>query len=112
MFCEKCGTQIEKDAKFCPTCGNSIVSADSNTDVQPVRPAVQQRITCPKCGGQDCQAVTETDVEGGGYKTGKGCCGYILLGPLGLLCGALGSKSKTTKSDFWVCSNCGSKFSR
>ena len=24
MYCEKCGTQIEENAKFCPNCGNNL----------------------------------------------------------------------------------------
>lgn len=37
------------------------------------------------------------------------CCGLIALGPLGLLCGACGSG--TTTDEFWICQDCGNKFS-
>lgn len=62
---------------------------------------------CPKCGSEKIQFATNT--SGGGYSVGDGCCGYMMLGPLGLLCGACGSKTET--EEFWVCNNCGHKFS-
>ena len=64
-------------------------------------------MVCPKCGSENVQFATNT--SGGGYSAGNGCCGYMLLGPLGLLCGAFGSQTET--KEFWVCNNCGHKFS-
>lgn len=61
---------------------------------------------CPKCGSENVQFSTNT--SGGGYKAGSGCCGYMILGPLGLLCGACGSGSTTT--EFWICNQCGHRF--
>ncbi len=63
---------------------------------------------CPKCGSENVQYSTKT--SGGGYSTGNGCCGYMLLGPLGLLCGACGSGTET--EEFWICNDCGQKFSK
>lgn len=37
------------------------------------------------------------------------CCGFILLGPLGLLCGAC--DSGVTTHEFWICHDCGNQFS-
>lgn len=75
------------------------------------------KIKCPMCGKTNLQYVTETDTKvetSGGYSGTKGCMGYLLLGPLGLLCGNCGSSKKTTVTDihkhFWVCSDCGHKF--
>lgn len=62
---------------------------------------------CPKCGSENVQFSTNT--SGGGFGAGKGCCGYMILGPIGLLCGACGSG--TTTEEFWICHNCGYKFS-
>lgn len=67
---------------------------------------------CPKCGSNHLQVVNETKTTGGGYSAGNGCCGYILLGPLGLLCGSCGSKTKTTNKAFFVCMDCGNKFAK
>lgn len=69
-------------------------------------------IQCPVCGGKHLQAVSETNTTGGGYNAGNGCCGYILLGPLGILCGACGSQTKTTNRTFFICMDCGHKFAK
>ncbi len=62
---------------------------------------------CPNCGSEDIQYSSKS--SGGGYSAGNGCCGYMFLGPLGLLCGACGSGTKT--EEFWICKQCGHKFS-
>lgn len=62
---------------------------------------------CPKCGSDKIQFGTNT--SGGGFSVGDACCGYICVGPLGLLCGACGSGTET--EEFWICQNCGRKFS-
>lgn len=30
MLCEKCGTKMENDSVFCPTCGEKIIARESN----------------------------------------------------------------------------------
>ncbi|MCD8025690.1 MAG: hypothetical protein LUF33_01820 [Clostridiales bacterium] len=71
-------------------------------------------ICCPQCGNRDLQVQTITDVksEGKNFSGTKGCLGYILFGPLGLLCGSCGQKEKitTTNSTYWTCPKCGKKF--
>lgn len=62
---------------------------------------------CPKCGSEKIQFGSST--SGGGFSFSNSCCGYIMLGPLGLLCGACGSG--TTTEEFWICQDCGNKFS-
>ena len=77
-----------------------------------------QYFCCPKCGSKHLQAVTTTDTnvqtKGGGYSGGKGCLGYLMFGWLGLLCGACGSKQKTTvqttTKTTWTCTDCGNRF--
>lgn len=61
---------------------------------------------CPNCGSERIQFGTNT--SGTGYSAGDACCGFIFLGPLGLLCGACGSDIKT--KEFWICQDCGHKF--
>lgn len=66
---------------------------------------------CPNCGSDQCQIVADTQVETKGYGAGKGCCGFIIFGWVGLLCGLCGSgKTKSTTQHYWVCHNCGNKF--
>ena len=57
------------------------------------------KVKCPKCS---CSSIT-TIKEG--YSAGSGCCGAILFGPLGLLCGASGANRL-----YSVCQNCGYKW--
>ena len=59
---------------------------------------------CPKCGNENCQITTETS------SSGKGCCGALLLGPIGILCGACGKGKTIQSTSYWVCPNCGKKF--
>jgi len=54
---------------------------------------------CPKCGKTGTMELTSE--RQGGVSGGKAVVGGILLGPIGLLAGALGKK-KT----LFVCSNC------
>lgn len=65
---------------------------------------------CPKCGGRNCQLISETDYRSGIYGFGKGCCGYILFGLPGLICGLCGMESKSKTRSYWVCPDCDYKF--
>ena len=49
---------------------------------------------CPKCGNEDCQITAETTSSGKDFSVGKGCCGALLLGPIGILCEAQWNYSK------------------
>lgn len=49
-------------------------------------PAVSDnRVRCPRCGSDQLSG------QKSGYGAGKGCCGWIFAGPLGLLCGFCGA---------------------
>lgn len=83
-----------------------------------VEKEVDTRFRCPVCGGHDLFPTSDTrfstTTSGGGYSIGQGCCGYLLLGPIGLLCGGIGSRqTTTTKSSsehYWNCRECGNRF--
>lgn len=62
---------------------------------------------CPKCGSEHVQFTTHTQSDG--FSFFDSCCGFILMGPIGLLCGACGMGSST--EEFWICHDCGYKFS-
>ncbi len=64
-------------------------------------------LRCPKCNSEDIQFTSSTTSKGVSVR--NSCCGYILLGPLGLLCG-LHKAGETSTSEFWVCRNCGARF--
>lgn len=54
---------------------------------------------CPNCGSHNIQVVNQVTTKG--FGAGKGCLGYLLLGPLGLLCGLCGmGETKTTSSEY------------
>lgn len=127
MFCSKCGTQNPDDSKFCAGCGAAL-DEGSNTqavdspqvhmaqaplidDLPEIDISSGSGLHCPKCKSEKIQALNETDVQGG-YQAGRGCLGYLLFGPLGFLCGALGKKAKitSTNSTMFVCMECGHKF--
>ncbi len=67
-------------------------------------------MTCPKCGNQHLQAATEINTYGKDFSASKGCCGAIILGPIGILCGLCGKGRQTHSTTYWMCPTCGHKF--
>lgn len=65
---------------------------------------------CPRCQNINCLIISETTSTGKDFSAGKGCCGALLLGPIGILCGACGKGRQIHSVNYWVCSDCGKKF--
>lgn len=65
---------------------------------------------CPRCGGNNCQFVSSAKVHGSLFGWLDACCGFICLGPAGILCGFCGSDVKTKTKEYWICNDCGAKF--
>ena len=69
---------------------------------------------CPNCGNRDLQAINQTNVQthGSDFSASKGCLGFLLFGPLGILCGSCGQGKQTTTTNqtYWTCNKCGHKF--
>ena len=65
---------------------------------------------CPKCGNVYLQSTTETTTKGKDFSATQGCCGAILFGPIGLLCGMCGQGRQYKSTTYWLCPNCGNKF--
>lgn len=65
---------------------------------------------CANCGSENCQIINEVSSQGKDFSASKGCCGTILLGPIGLLCGACGKGKQINNKNYWVCNNCGNKW--
>lgn len=111
MFCHNCGNEIKTGEKFCKNCGQPVITNDflekqqNNSKCQE-----EEGVSCPYCGSKDYQVVVKTEVKGGGYSASSGCCGFLLLGPLGLLCGACGSDVKSSSETWWNCKKCGKEF--
>lgn len=126
MFCHKCGSKLANDATFCHKCGTKVEYV--NTGPQVPGPTGTYEFTsgtrsqsdtsstlrCPNCNSSDLVPITETTTNVSGRMFGfeDACCGWILLGPLGLLCGLCGSgvESHTETETYWVCKSCGNKF--
>jgi rubredoxin len=106
--CSECGKENKNTAIFCIYCGadfeekskRQTVDAEVVTDF-----AESELIVCPSCGSSKVQFITIN--EASEYNTPNACCGFLLFGPLGLLCGLTGQNtSKTTRK----CANCGYEF--
>jgi hypothetical protein len=68
-------------------------------------------VGCPRCGSLNVKVVSDITETTKGFGAGKGCLGYISLGPIGLLCGMLGmGKTKTKTNTYRVCADCGARF--
>lgn len=67
-------------------------------------------MVCPRCGNRNLQIINETTTTGKDFSASKGCCGYILLGPIGVLCGLCGEGKQIKSRNYWICNNCGNKF--
>ncbi len=65
---------------------------------------------CPKCGSENCFIINEVKESGHDYYGGRGCLGYLIFGPVGLLCGLCGKGRETKNVNYWVCNTCGKKW--
>ncbi len=128
MNCKKRGALLPENSSFCNVCGEPVEeSAENQVNIQDpnladdiledtVTNAAKSMVTCPKCGNAYMRMQVQKNVHtstSDGYSASDGCCGYILFGPLGLLCG-VGGNQKTnvteTSSKLWACDNCGNTF--
>ena len=72
----------------------------------------QVGLCCPRCGSHEVTPISEVSTKGKDFNAGNACCGLLLLGPLGLLCGATGKGKQTTTTVYWICKVCGNKFKK
>lgn len=107
MQCKHCGRELAEGSAFCHHCGHpQNETAGQPAAGTPNTPAEEGGIKCPHCGSTRIQFTTTVKTQG--VSVGDACCGYICLGPLGLLCGLCGAGSETKES--WVCCDCGARF--
>ncbi len=123
--CLKCGSIYPSDRNKCPSCNcennstnasslpaepSEIEKASNARGYTPVfnnRPAA---ICCRKCGSDNIVPITEVATKGKDFKVGAACGGFLLFGPIGLLCGKLGKGKRITSTTYWICKDCGKKF--
>lgn len=65
---------------------------------------------CSNCGSENCQIINEVSTKGTDFSASKGCCGWYIFEPIGLLCGSCGGGKKVINNNYWVCNNCGRKW--
>ena len=70
------------------------------------------RVCCPRCGCCQCTPFQETVSEGRDFEPGDALCGFLLFGPIGLLCGACNGGRKSYNRIYWICNECGHHFTR
>ena len=103
-----CGAELADGSVFCHHCGRPQQETTAPAPIPaPAAAAQEQGIRCPHCGSTRLQFTTTVKTQG--VSVGDACCGYVCLGPLGLLCGLCGAGSTETKEG-WVCLDCGKKF--
>ncbi|MCD8391025.1 MAG: zinc ribbon domain-containing protein, partial [Firmicutes bacterium] len=119
MYCNKCGAEVNDGNAFCTNCGSPLNKAkiEFAERTEPKEPQ-NFKIKCIRCRSCDLHPLTEdittSKTTGSDFSVGKGCLGYLLMGPFGILCGACGKNKKTTTTtthkNYWVCKDCGFKF--
>lgn len=113
MHCKYCGKELADGSAFCNFCGkpqkDTVQPASPAKSSNPPSPSTPDKgsLKCPHCGSTHLQFTTKVKTQG--VSVGDACCGYVCLGPAGLLCGLCGAGSTESK-DYWVCCDCGTKF--
>ena len=64
---------------------------------------------CPFCKEDNCRMIKEFTRKGGEFNKSRAFWGFIILGPVGLLCGKCGNKKEIVNTNYWFCNNCGKK---
>ncbi len=66
---------------------------------------------CPKCGSENISSIVNTNTHTKGFDGGNACCGYLLFGWPGVLCGLCNTGDTTTTTNTTnICNNCGYRF--
>lgn len=100
MICRKCAYDNDKKNKYCAGCGALLEEAPESPRVNP-----DDIVRCPFCGSSNVHFVTIQESQS--FDKSDACCGYLLCGPLGLLCGVKDSKPPKTVRK---CMNCQREF--
>ena len=94
MLCTRCGATNERTANFCKKCGVPLKTQG----------VYQHTVVCPKCGSHEIQYTTATREHDDDLDA---CCGFLLFGFPGLLCGLF---SDPQQSPTRRCRRCGYEF--
>lgn len=108
--CPYCGKENRKENTTCYNCGEDLDdftfdTEEETVEAEPVGKRPDPTIRCPACGSSDVHFVT---IESGSdFSNEHACCGFLLFGPLGILCGLAGDRNRKTVRK---CLNCGHEF--
>ncbi len=89
---------------------SSVPPNDSNVTIDKNNSKTVGGLRCHRCGSNDITPVTETTTTGKDFDAKDACCGFLLCGPIGVLCGAMGKGKQTNSTTYWLCKGCGNKF--
>ena len=66
---------------------------------------------CPRCRSESISSIIDTRTHTNRFVRGGACCGYVLCGWTGVLCGLCntGDTTTTTKTTN-ICNDCGNRF--
>lgn len=124
-ICPSCGAENPLEAKFCHMCGQSLEMGTPKQEIVDTEivavPAAAGKVSdnaentvdtiCPFCGAAGCQMFMRdrTTVKQSAFSFTDACCGTMIFGPLGLLCGLCGGSQKVDiKNETWfACQKCG-----
>lgn len=57
---------------------------------------------CPRCGSENISSIIDTKTHTKGFDGGDACCGYLLFGWPGVLCGLCNTGDTTLKQQIYV----------
>lgn len=126
MFCRFCGAENDDSYQHCKKCGKPLGFPEKQKEETKAMMVVEEprqttadiseydRIVCPACGAgvEKCHPISKTEGKmKHGFSFWDGCCGMILLGPAGILCGLCGNSSTNVHTaTWWICTQCGKEF--
>jgi hypothetical protein len=117
MRCQNCREKNDDSSRYCHNCGYplanpvneevkveevmdfEVLPKDKDNEQQDAYKRVkddhqQHGVICPKCGSTGIHFITRE--KGANYSASNACCGYIIFGPFGLLCGLFSDKKTET----------------
>lgn len=65
---------------------------------------------CPNCGSNSITCIVDKNTTSKNFNGFDACCGVILFGWPGLLCGLCDTGTKTNTKTTNICNDCGRRF--
>ena len=84
VLCRDCGEPIK-----CPNCSITLTYHKYENALKCHYCGIQMPVLkqCPKCGSESISSIVDTKTYTKGFDGGCACCGYLLVGWPGVLCG-------------------------